>query len=509
MKEAIDSPKWAKDEDLETVFEPEAESYRASFPAATEGAMVGPYRIEALLGQGATGSVYLGVHPRIGAQVAIKILHDDVAQMPGIGDRFVREARASNMVDSPHVLRIHDFGKLDDGRDYAVMDFLRGQPLDSIIEGDGPLPLLRALPLFVQIASGLAAAHRAGVLHRDVKPGNLVICPGPEGDHVYILDFGIAKLLDGPAYSESATMEGSFVGTPSYCAPEQCLHQPAGPAADVYAFASVAHEALTGRLLFTAPSVVELLADKVRTQRVTLHGLPDDTPEMLIHLLQRMLARDPASRPSMREVETHLRIISEDYASCPSIRCRATMPPPPAEPGEFNPPQEPCAERRDSAPALATQLGLGPSVPPTLPSPPRPAPSFPPVESDRPPLRRGQTVALIVSAAAIAAGVVFAFLRFSGESPTSASPRDATPLAAAPEARSADAPKLSAASASATAPSSSASAVPRAAPPRRNRPTRHAPLTRRGRSNRAAASSTPAPTASAPPPGLVDPFAED
>lgn len=160
------------------------------------GTAVGRYHIVGILGRGGIGTVYLAEHPEIGARVAIKVLHPHVAAMPGMSKRFVREARATNIVDSPHVLKIQDFGKLEDGRDYAVMPYLRGSPLDKLM-GVGKLPLMRALRLLRQASDGIASAHASGITHRDVKPANNIRCDtgtdyggsGPRDDDVEKVGF--------------------------------------------------------------------------------------------------------------------------------------------------------------------------------------------------------------------------------------------------------------------------------------------------------------------------------
>ncbi len=425
MDERVAHPPLVAPEDLT-----QARDTAPSSPGSLEGCWAGPYRIDALIGQGATGSVYLGEHPHIGAQVAIKVLHEDVARIPGVSDRFVREARASNMVDSPHVLHVRDFGKLDDGRDYAVMDYLRGLPLDSLLESEGPMAPLRALRLLAQAASGLAAAHQSGVLHRDVKPSNLFVTVGTDGEHLYILDFGIAKLLESHAWSATQTEVGVLVGTPGYCAPEQALQQNIGPAADVYALATVAYEMLTGLPLFNGASVVELLADKVRAQKVELPGLPEDTPALLVYLLERMLSREPAARPSMWEVESQLRAILD--AALPPL----SVPPPRATDGNDRRSRPSFArnERSSASPVLdippnvSTRLGLAPparsSAPPELECPS----TFRPVTAWRPALS-SRTVAWGASVVGLVVVGAFALLRPAyQETPTAATaPRVESP----------------------------------------------------------------------------------
>jgi serine/threonine-protein kinase len=498
MDERVAHPPLVASEDLT-----EARDTTPSTPGSLEGCWAGPYRIDALLGQGATGSVYLGEHPRIGAQVAIKVLHEDVARIPGVSDRFEREARASNMVDSPHVLHIRDFGKLDDGRDYAVMDYLRGLPLDSLVESEGPMAPLRTVRLLTQAASGLAAAHQSGVLHRDIKPSNLFVTVGAEGEHLFILDFGIAKLLESHVWSATQTEAGVLVGTPGYCAPEQALQQNVGPAADVYALATVAYEMLTGVPLFEGASVVELLADKVRTERVDLSGLPEGTPALLVYLLERMLSRDPAGRPSMWEVESQLHSILD-----------ALLPPLSVPPGEIEAnerPSLPSTSRSqpsstspvlDIRPSVSTRLGLAPpprsSAPPGLECPP----TLRPVAAQGTAHVSPRRLAWIAAFAALVVVGLFVVLRpvpdetqpaafvshvrsaaVSASASHASTPRSSTArLSASPG----SAPPVTSAATPATTPATTTVRPPRASPSRRTPPHEPPPIR--------------------PPAGLVDPF---
>jgi serine/threonine-protein kinase len=192
------------------------------------GAAVGRYHIVGILGRGGIGTVFLAEHPEIGARVAIKVLHPHVAVMPGMSKRFVREARATNIVDNPHVLKIQDFGKLDDGRDYAVMPYLRGSPLDKLMGTAKRLPLSRALRLLLQASDGISAAHACGITHRDVKPANMFVTDQRGDDHLFVLDFGIARLVESEGAS-AITSTGMLVGTPGYCAPEQARQGAVGP----------------------------------------------------------------------------------------------------------------------------------------------------------------------------------------------------------------------------------------------------------------------------------------
>lgn len=341
------------------------------------GTTVGSYRVLSLIGQGGIGSVYSAEHPLIGARVAIKVLHAQFAAMPGMGDRFVREARATNLVPSPYVVRIQDFGQLPDGRQYAVMDHLKGAALDQLLENTGPLSLQRALQLLVQAASALSAAHDAGIVHRDIKPDNLFVTMESGAERLRILDFGIAKLMETQA-SEGQTVAGMLVGTPSYCSPEQAMQQPVGPPADVFALGAVAYEMLVGTQLFTAANVFELLADKIRGGDVQLRGrVTFEAP--LVDLLESMLRFDPSQRPAMKSVERALsgllascdpsQVVSAQTSSTPSLPA-ASVSPTPKTAGFASPVADLCPATDGSEPpsSTATQRSSA-SVPPANPRP--------------------------------------------------------------------------------------------------------------------------------------------
>lgn len=287
------------------------------------GAAVGRYRITRILGRGGIGTVYLGEHPEIGARVAIKVLHPHVAVLPGMRKRFLREARATNIVDNPHVLKVLDFGRIDDGRDYAVMEYLRGMPLDKLLAQPERVPLERALRLTMQAAQGIAAAHACDITHRDVKPANLFLTTVGGADHLYVLDFGIARLMESHN-SSSCTATGMLVGTPAYCAPEQAKQSVVGPPADVYALGTVAYELLTGKPLFSAPTVFELLAQKLNRKNV-LDALDPGLPPALRPLLESMLAPAPEQRPTMRQVYEKLAEVAQGGANVGSSEGQPTV----------------------------------------------------------------------------------------------------------------------------------------------------------------------------------------
>ena len=272
------------------------------------GTMAGSYRLVRLLGSGAIGSVWLGMHPVIGSKVAVKILHRHMCQSPDVVRRFAVEAQAVNRMQSPYVVKIFDFGKLPDGRDYAVMELLEGETLGSWLLREGPLPWEDALPLVAQIASALAVAHQVGVVHRDLKPFNVFLCAEEDDVRVKVLDFGIAKLLDDEGQSAFNTRAGICLGTPAYAAPEQLVPDgDVGPAADIYALGLVTYELLVGRVPYST-SMKEVIHAKLTGEPPSLAAYADVLDARIVALVDRMLSHRLEDRPSsMNEVLESLR----------------------------------------------------------------------------------------------------------------------------------------------------------------------------------------------------------
>ena len=220
------------------------------------------YRILRKVGQGGMGAVYLAEHVLIEKKVALKIL-----TMPGVGsemtERFMQEARTSSMIDHPHVINVTDFGATATGSVFIAMEFLDGVDLAYQLRAHGPLSVTAALALFRQIGAGVEAAHRRGVLHRDLKPQNVFISRREDrDDFVKLLDFGIAKVLHAND-ERRRTREGFAVGTPEYMSPEQCCGEPLDVRADVYAAGCILYEMVSGRPPFPGPSPVDILHDHV------------------------------------------------------------------------------------------------------------------------------------------------------------------------------------------------------------------------------------------------------
>ena len=268
------------------------------------GTKVGDYVIERVIGAGAMGEVYAGKHPVIGKRVAIKVLRHELAASPEAAERFIREARAVNQIDHENVIDVFAFGRLDDGRLYLVMDLVEGKSLRAHLV-NGPLPIDRALSILDTVADALDAAHGKGVVHRDLKPDNIVIA---ETGKLFVLDFGIAKLVskanEAEAKPGTLTGQGTWLGTPAYMAPEQWSADGAGPASDRYALAVIAYELLSGAPPFSAKSIPAMMEQHFRADVPTL----SDVPSALNDVLKRGLAKDPDARyPTARAFVDALR----------------------------------------------------------------------------------------------------------------------------------------------------------------------------------------------------------
>jgi serine/threonine-protein kinase len=263
------------------------------------GAQLADYVIDRFIGAGAMGEVYGGKHPVIGKRVAIKVLRHDLAASPEAAERFIREARAANQIEHENVIDVFAFGRLDDGRLYLVMDLVEGKSLRAALI-DGPLELERALTILDTIADALDAAHTKGVVHRDLKPDNIVMSNATP-PKVFVLDFGIAKLISTANADETGpgtlTGKGTWLGTPGYMAPEQWSADGAGPASDRYALGVIAFELLAGALPFSAPSVPGMMEQHFRAKVPALSARGAvGVPTQIDAVLERALAKEPEKR---------------------------------------------------------------------------------------------------------------------------------------------------------------------------------------------------------------------
>ncbi|MFT3841678.1 MAG: serine/threonine-protein kinase [Myxococcaceae bacterium] len=267
------------------------------------GASLGPYRLEAVLGEGTMGRVYLGKHQRLGRQVALKVLHARHTQDASLLQRFLQEAKTVNQINHEHIVEVYDFiEELEPHRVYCVMELLKGQTLAERMK-ERALEVDTILRIGRQIAGALGAAHAVGVVHRDLKPDNcFLVSRGGSSDYVKVLDFGVAKLLTTVGQvTTTDTQNGTVIGTPRYMSPEQAAGLDVDHRADIYSFGTVLYELLAGKTPFEAATFGLLAADLITRPPPPLpertHG-GEAIPSALNELVMACLQKQPSSRPA-------------------------------------------------------------------------------------------------------------------------------------------------------------------------------------------------------------------
>ena len=256
--------------------------------------ILGQYRVLSKLGRGGMGTVFLAQQTGMNRQVAIKVLHPEVSRDPDAARRFKVEAQAAARLASPNIVSVFNFGQLETGELYLAMEFLQGRTLHAEIATYGRLPLMRVVEIVRQIAVGLDEAHRKGVIHRDLKPGNVILVPRPEGEVAKLLDFGIAKLDTG-----SSTQTRGWVGTPRYMAPEQFTGGVVDARTDVYALGLIAYEMLCGRAPFLSDNPMSYVHSHVYSPVPGMESIaPGVVPPAVEASILGALAKAPQQRPT-------------------------------------------------------------------------------------------------------------------------------------------------------------------------------------------------------------------
>ena len=359
--------------------------------------IAGRYRLEGRLGFGGMSTVHLALDERLERRVAVKLLAEHLAEDPTFVSRFQREAQAAARLVHPNIVQIFDSG-LDDGtgQHFIVMEYIEGQSCAEILRDDGWLEVEEAVSIVEQACEGLHYAHRHGVVHRDVKPGNLL--RAREGE-VKLADFGIAKATE----QSSITQVGSVLGTAAYLAPEQARGEEAGPRADLYALGVVAYQLIAGRLPYEATSLTELALKQQREEPPTLDTLVAAVSPELGDAVAIALALDPRERyATARDMG---RAISEAMRGIP--------------------PEEPAAGARGAQATQATSLLAAPTRGATprgkvTPRQPRPGPprAQPPVAAPAARRSRAGRVWATLFAMTLLAVVVAAVVLATAPAPT-------------------------------------------------------------------------------------------
>jgi len=326
------------------------------------GAHIGDYVVEERIGAGGMGIVYRAKQVLIGKKVAIKVLSPHLASHPEAVERLLAEARMVSTIQHHGIIDIYGFGELPDGRQYMVMECLKGTPLDTYLARYGRLEPSDALSILDEVLSALGAAHAAGVIHRDLKPNNIFIVQQADGArYVKLLDFGIAKALE-PSEDSPHTVSGVLLGTPEYMAPEQVRSKPVSPRTDLYSVGCVAFKLLTGQLPFTGDRVQVLLAQAHETPPRPSQLVPG-LPPGIDRLISWLMAKDPAERPG--SADEARRAIAELRKSWGESLHFVSAPPTPSEKTvSLTPtPMPPLPKRRRRWPwAAGSGVGLAAAV---------------------------------------------------------------------------------------------------------------------------------------------------
>ncbi|WP_394840143.1 protein kinase [Pendulispora rubella] len=267
-------------------------------PVQVGDILASKYRVESVLGAGAMGVVVAARHVQLGSLVALKFMLPDTHRVHGASDRFIREARAAARLRGEHVARVMDFGTLETGAAYIVMEFLEGQDLEAVMDARGRLPMREAIDYVIDVCKAMDEAHRAGIIHRDLKPKNLFLTHRPDGTPlVKVLDFGVSKVSDAADDLQVSTRAGAILGSPAFMSPEQIRgSKDVDARTDIYAIGIVLFYLLTKQFPFEAESLGDLYGAVLYKEPHPLRTLRPELPAALEAVVSRCLHKDAAAR---------------------------------------------------------------------------------------------------------------------------------------------------------------------------------------------------------------------
>ncbi|GAB1817152.1 serine/threonine-protein kinase [Herbidospora sp. RD11066] len=375
---------------------------------ALVGQRLGDYTIEAVVGRGGMATVYRARDQRLGRAVALKVLAPQLAEDSRFRDRFVRESRLVASIDHPHIIPIYEASE-HDGMLFIAMRYVDGgSDMRKLVQANGPLPVARANHLFSQIASALDEAHANGLVHRDVKPANILVTAN---DHVYLTDFGLTK---SSSADSGLTSQGHFMGTPRYVAPEQIRGLPVDGRADGYAFACVVYEALAGLPPFQRDTELALLYAHVSHDPPPLTPYRPDLPHVVNQVVARALSKSPLDRyPTCTAFVSALRdAISGVEGDVPSPVSGPSL-------GAISGPMSGARTSWPSSPPVYPSPNSNPPYPypshPSHPSQVSQAPTSPAGVRQKKRFSPGPVIAGVLGLAVIAAGAVYVVSQSGGD----------------------------------------------------------------------------------------------
>lgn len=263
------------------------------------GKYVGDYQITEQLGEGGMGIVFKGIHPTLGQIVAVKMLHPNLIKADSIKQRFLREAQAMARLRHQNILQLYNFIESDDGC-FIIMEYVEGETLEDVLERQRVLPAQKAIEMFLPILRAMHFAHQNDIIHRDIKPSNIIVAKDAQDGRpvVKLLDLGLARIAqeDTPT-DDSITRSGQIMGSPDYMAPEQATNaKNADIRSDIYSLGVTLFQLISGEVPYPGETVMEKLVARINTDAPPLSSRREDVPPVLVHIVTRMLHRDPAQR---------------------------------------------------------------------------------------------------------------------------------------------------------------------------------------------------------------------